>query len=501
MANLSPTEIVKPGRPAIFVDKIWKYNGRKPIFQMVDGKSFTARGCIVGDYEYDARAPAAPATHKKNANEVKRALKPGVKPVDLIGKINGRGALTILPLTKFEKTTEFGGQGGVTSTGKMKANAATTRAQELGSTYIFKLILGTKKKKWTDVEDLKKDKTTMAALNKIWQKEIKMNVNQVWLEGYFKQHEKMLAEFGGPAWTEFDHSGSGSFMNYISGLVKNKYGISKKDNWDPADMWLISGRTTKQVKEFIEEQVNTTKVTQTIDKLNQVMRDMYGKKELVGISLKAISGKTAEFSEYNVSKFTQAMAKSYRFPNIKLTIDLKEDMSQDSKAELRRKDGGGGYNFQIKSNSSTSWSNLKWESTPNGATAARGGKAQVEKVIEMLKENGVTFEKSWKKYPRNKKEFNARKKEFETMFTYVNGKATTNCGNAAEFSKNIMKMFGSGVANEKVANSKLMQLTFLNDILSIKQEKGEEIYINWWTDLVYLSIKLGNQYGPFGKLY
>ena len=80
MANLSPTEIVKPGRPAIFVDKIWKYNGRKPIFQMVDGKSFTARGCIVGDYEYDAGAPAAPATHKKNANEVKRALKPGVKP-------------------------------------------------------------------------------------------------------------------------------------------------------------------------------------------------------------------------------------------------------------------------------------------------------------------------------------------------------------------------------------------------------------------------------------
>jgi hypothetical protein len=62
-------------------------------------------------------------------------------------------------------------------------------------------------------------------------------------------------------------------------------------------------------------------------------------------------------------------------------------------------------------------------------------------------------------------------------------------------------MFTSGVANSKVANSKLMQLTFLNDILSIKESKGEETYINWWTDLVYLSIKLGNQYGPFGKLY
>ena len=70
------------------------------------------------------------------------------------------------------------------------------------------------------MEDLKKDKTTMAALNKIWQKEIKMNVNQTWLEGYFKQHEKILDEFGGPKWKEFDHSGSGSFMTYISALVK-----------------------------------------------------------------------------------------------------------------------------------------------------------------------------------------------------------------------------------------------------------------------------------------
>ena len=55
---------------------------------------------------------------------MKKALRPGVKPVELIGKVNGRGALTILPLTKFEKTTEFGGQGGVSSTGKMKAKGA-----------------------------------------------------------------------------------------------------------------------------------------------------------------------------------------------------------------------------------------------------------------------------------------------------------------------------------------------------------------------------------------
>ena len=62
-------------------------------------------------------------------------------------------------------------------------------------------------------------------------------------------------------------------------------------------------------------------------------------------------------------------------------------------------------------------------------------------------------------------------------------------------------MFSSGTAQMKVANSKLMQLAFLYDILKIKENKGVETYISWWTDLVFLSIKLGNQYGPFGKLY
>ena len=250
MSSLSPAVLTRPGKggPAIFIDKIFKLNGRKPVFQMVDGKSFTATGCVIDDWEYDAKSGAAASTLKKFAAEAKKALKPGAKPIEVVGKVDGRGPIISLPVSKLEKTTEFGGQGGVSSTGKIPKGAAATRAQEKGSTYIFKLILGPAKKTWTDVEDLKKDKTTMAELNKIWQKEIKMNVNQNWLEGYFKQHEKMLDKFSGIKWKEFDHSGPDSFMTYISKLVKSKFQISQKDNWDPADMWLIKG-TTEKVKE------------------------------------------------------------------------------------------------------------------------------------------------------------------------------------------------------------------------------------------------------------
>ena len=73
------------------------------------------------------------------------------------------------------------------------------------------------------VNDLKKDKVTMKKLNDIWQKEIKVNVNQTWLDGYWKQHVKMLEEFGNSTWSEFDHSGTTSFMDFISKTINKNY--------------------------------------------------------------------------------------------------------------------------------------------------------------------------------------------------------------------------------------------------------------------------------------
>mgnify|MGYP006089913433 CR=1 FL=1 len=517
MAKLSPATLARPGKggPTIFIDKIWKFNGRNNKFEMVGGSEFVATGCVIGDWEYDAKSGASATTLKKYASEAKKALIPGVRNVEVVGKIDGKGTVISIPVSRLEKSAEFGGQGGASASGKLPANAATTRAQEKGSTYIFQQVLGTNKKNWVSVEALKKDKATMKALNAIWQKEVKVNVNQTWLEGYWKQHKKMLDEFGGSKWTEFDHSGPTSFMNFISDLVNKKFGISQKDNWNPADMWLITS-TTQKVKATLTKLTEGSKATQTINELNAEMRRMYLNHELVGISLKAISGKLASFEEYNVSSMTTAKINKYKFPKINLIIDLSEDMSQDSKAELRDASGSGGFNFQIKSNSSTSWAGLKWESTPKGASAARGGKAQVASVIKLLDEGGQTFQKDWSKYPINAKEFAAQAnrgssgqhggqgwlKTFEYVYPQVETKLSGSKTSASkEFQTNIEAMFNKGIGESKVANSKLMQLKFLYDILKIKETKNIETYTNFWTDLVFLSIKLGNQYGPFGKLY
>ena len=58
-------------------------------------------------------------------------------------------------------------------------------------------------------------------------------------------------------------------------------------------------------------------------------------------------------------------------------------------------------------------------------------------------------------------------------------------------------MYKSNDSKSKaVAQSKLMQLHFFSDVLSGSINKPEE----FWTDLLYLSLKVGKRFAPHGKL-
>ena len=59
---------------------------------------------------------------------------------------------------------------------------------------------------------------------------------------------------------------------------------------------------------------------------------------------------------------------------------------------------------------------------------------------------------------------------------------------------NIFTTFGT---QPHVANNKLQQITWLNQILSLPKAKLD----NFATDLVFISKKEGRRYGPFAKIY
>lgn len=369
---------------------------------------------------------------------------------------------------------------------KKAADAKTTLMQEKASTYVFERVLKDNIT-WPSVKAMMDDKTTMDGI-----KDVYPSVEYEWMEVFWKQHVKMFKEFSSSQWHVFDHSGSGSFMDYITNVIVQKYGISKKDNWDPADMWLIKG-SVKKITDIIDATVDGPKGSQTIEELNTVMRSLYKERRLVGVSLKKVSGKQAKWEEFNVKELTLEEMDDYNFPDVETKIRLDENMSQDTVVKLTK--NGKGYKFQIKGNNSTGFSNLKWEATQIGAGAARGGKAQVDQVVQLLNDAGQKFEKANGKYPKSREEFKPREKEFTDMYNRVSKHADTQTRSEEEFVANIEGLF---LDKPYVANAKLIQLAFLDAVYGITPKKKQE---EVWTDIVFLAIKKGNKFGPFGKLY
>ena len=371
--------------------------------------------------------------------------------------------------------------------GGKKADAKTTLMQEKASTYVFERVLKDNKT-WPSVEKMMEDDITMNGI-----KDVYPSVDYEWLEVFHKQHQKMFSLYSSAQFDVFDHSGTGSFMDYISQLVNQKFGVTKKDNWDPADMWIIKG-SVASVTKVMEDNVSGSKATQTIEELNSIMREMFKKKIVVGVSLKKVSGSQAKWEEFNVKELTLEERDDYNFPDVESKIRLDANMSQDTVVKLT-KSGGQGYKFQIKANDSRSFSNLKWEATQIGAGAARGGKAQVDQVVQLLKDNGQDFDKSNRNYPQNIEDFRKKQREYVQMFDRVKSKAETEISTSEEFIANIENKF---LTEPHVANSKLMQLAFLDAVYKIAPKKGR---LEVWTDMVFLAIKKGNKFGPFGKLY
>jgi hypothetical protein len=357
--------------------------------------------------------------------------------------------------------------------------------QELASAWVIKRALNDNVV-YKDWQSIRKD----AKYNEL--KKIYPGVDESadWLQTFFGQQKKMLEKFSSAKFTEFNREGG--FMKFISDLVKTKYGISKKDTWDPADIWCINNQD--KVIKIIKEKVEGTKHSQTIQELNAILREMFKNKEVVGISLKKLSGQIAKYEEYNIKDSN--LYPDFSFKLLTSTIDLRFDKNfgtQDSRIIVTGE--GVAYNFQIKGNDTVKISNLKWEPTAKGSTAARVGKAPVEMVAALIKDNKMDFVNDNSMFPKNANEFKEKQNLYEKMFKSLQSKKVeTKISSSDDFVKNIKLGYN---VEAPIAVSKLMQLKFLNELYNLSEKKRNEFV----TDLVFLAAKVGDNFGPFGKLY
>ena len=373
---------------------------------------------------------------------------------------------------------------------------------------------------FNSVEDIIKDKVTKEGLEeqfkyqgkKTLEFELPINSKSTegkWINTFYLQQKKLLAEFSNAKFTVFNREGG--FMQFMIDLIREKFNISRKDSWNPADIWLI--KEPKVFREKIQRELDGPKGTQTIKELNAIMRSMFQKREVVGISLKLISGKQAKYEEINVSEdFFKKLENmegdfNFRVSKIVLKLGLKGNdqfATQDTVIFLKDKSKEVAK-FQLKGNTTSRLANLKFEGTEIGASAARLGKAPLNLVEQLSKlydrdlYNSRT--KSNGNYPTNYKQFKERKKEYKDMFNRVSKNSFVKdigAKNEEEFCNNMYAVFEG--REPHIANAKLMQLYFVDKLLQLKESDQNE----YLTDLLFIAQKKGNKvfdFGPFGKLY
>ena len=187
-------------------------------------------------------------------------------------------------------------------------------------------------------------------------------------------------------------------------------------------------------------------------------------------------------------------------------IPAGDDMfTQDVKISI---DGGGKtFVFQIKANSSDAkgGSNLKFEPTAKGSGTARLGKAPVDKVTKILKDEfDRTFVNDYNKYPGYLNQFETHakgEKYFRDVLSDLLPKITTDMKNVDDVINNIKASFGGTKDRGTNTRAKLMGLDFFYQIFKLDDDDRREFI----TDMIFLAQKKAfskvDFFGPFGKIY
>jgi hypothetical protein len=399
-----------------------------------------------------------------------------------------RKASEYLPLfggykwTQIDKSPYSGLGGG-------KSDAKTTAMQERASLFAIK----------KSIEN--NGYSNQAQFYKLYREELRKiypGMNEEWENGIFQQQLTTQKEVGNTTYRHY--SRDDGFMDYISNMCKQLYGISQKDNWNPADIWLVSDYN--KVKNILNSKIKDNSTS--LQEFNAILRTMFERRQVIGISLKKISGKTARWELTNMDKggIFEDGKYAYTYNNNSTNFfSLKNATEFHSSDTVLRLNGEKEQKIQIRQNSA-GFNNLKIETTTVGAASARGGKAPLDMVSNIFRDYRLEPMR-WRKnqnYPKTAKEFMAESRRHQDRYAQLlasNKLGVSRMGPVSKdkFVENMVLVFESN--RPDVANSKLMQLDLCNIIFSLSDDKIN----NLLTDILFISQKKGDIFGPFAKLY
>ena len=502
----APATIVIKSSQAVIDDLLMRYHGKTQV--MIKGVKYDVVQRIEGRSDADGTTEFT-ITYNLPASE---GFMKGPK---------NKAPRTFLQKVVWRKTGKvFNSKGGRVSESTM------TRIQEIGTARVLRHAMRGANKDLTTAAKIKQDKVLMKQLHFIFKKVGDVDeVDNEWLHNFAQQNKVVLDKIKRRDFQQFNREGG--FMDYISEYLRKNFKITPKDNWNPADIWLIHNEAQKKrliddLKAPAEGQGVFKGRWRVSAKLNQMFRDWFKSEELMGLSLKKVTSASAHWKVYNTNDafFEDIGSKFLKYESSQCYMDLTDKKgvrtfaSQDTRLLVRDGPVGSGtiYDFQIKANSSSGFDNLKYEPTERGMSAARMGKATVEYVENLLTLYELTFKKSNSdpEYAKDADAFGKQRTKWVTRIDGLISKGVTVESDKYNGTKldgeaccdKIMTVFGT---QPWVANSKLMQITWLSLVLSLKgkdrQNDGKDNLDEFCTDLVYLASKAGPRYGPFAKVY
>ena len=378
---------------------------------------------------------------------------------------------------------------------------APTAVQEEGSSFVMTQVIRNNKK-FTSPSDILDDKDTNDGLQKIFKSH--KNSLKEWTFSYFEHQKAFFKIFQPSQWDEFEHGGQ-DLMKFIKdqcSKVRTSSGkpVGRYETWNPADIWVVKNKSI--VKRRIDDAIkpHTNPPTARLQELNNVLLSLVEENLLIGLSLKKI-----EKNEKAKFKYVNKSPKDIEF------ADIEKIQMKDISLQMQTNDAANNkgmmlqgayavfddYRINVIRTPGDKFTNLKYESSIKGS-GGRGGAAPVELVQVMMKKRGIKFINDHSKYPETSEEFKKDRRDYKKMFTTLKTKMTiSGYSDYNKFEKRILEMYDSGDKKSMtVAQSKLMQLDFFYSVLSTPKGRESE----FWTDLLYLSLKVGKRFAPHGKL-
>jgi hypothetical protein len=271
----------------------------------------------------------------------------------------------------------------------MAGNAIETAKQENGSKVYYRLVVENSK--------VPPESALFAEVVKVYPDLAKnIQLREVWMSTYAKQAEALSKYLGKNKGYNYSRDESNGFMSYIEGLAKTRCGVKTKDNWDPADIYMVRKTKESVIRKKLDEITQSSEEMANLYSLNSYMRELIDSKDLVPVSLKAIS-KTKSKADLEISNMGKGKAKEVIFENVgSIRCYLNFGTNNKTPTEIDNGEIAGQFkagdslvNWQTRNfNMSSPRGGVQTDLTPTGKdSGAKIGKASADAIDDFFSKN------------------------------------------------------------------------------------------------------------------